>query len=288
MTSKVVRLIGDNLAIERVVAEASKLIPPAGHEDWVERVVGLARMRVEVLRRMAQAGASPRSGGPAEGSPRTPGWWIVFVLGAVSAFVGSAVMLPPKGRDTQDPVLMMAVGEPAIVIGAVLMLPLAVLPLPRAVRGSPSAVALAVMAVIFAVFAGVLNILRHEALTEVVGAASVAVWAGGAIAVTFASVVLVLRLRTGAPKRSGIGPRPDTGVSEARRLARRLARELSYDASRPGEIERAWSRALDDLATEVDASVRDQARQLGPYAYTVWAYHDGEHELPRVETLRSR
>lgn len=65
-------------------------------------------------------------------------------------------------------------------------------------------------------------------------------------------------------------------------FARRIARELPYSRATRDE----WTRVLDELALRSDEAIVQQAHKLGLFAYIVWAYYDGERELPRVETLR--
>ncbi|MFD1860970.1 hypothetical protein EHW97_08210 [Aeromicrobium camelliae] len=294
MRSSVVRLAGDDTAIATVVSRASALIPAGraarhgSERAWVDRVIDLALLRAEIVRRMAAEGRGERSAVTSSAPRQPPLWWTVYIVGVVAGFVGTAVTLPPKGRDTQDPVLMMTIAEPAVVVGAGVLLLLAMLPLPAAVRQSPSMLPAAVLVAVVAVLAGLLMSLRYGAMVEAVGARPVLSWSLSVAALLVASGVLAGRRHATGGKPARPRTRAQDGVREARRRAQRLARELSYTPRRPGELERSWARVLDDLDGSVEPAVVEQARELGPFAYIVWAYYDGDLALPRLRNLRRR
>ena len=283
MTVRIERLVGGDEDVARVVDAARRLVPAERRDAWVQAVAGMARMRAELIRAMADAGGRPR--GESAGSERVKApalWWTAYVVGIVGAFAGAAVMLPPKGRGDQDPVLMTAVAQTSLVLGAALLIVVVILPLPAVVRGSSVAAALAVMPVPFLLFAGVLNVVRFEELRDAVDSTAIAVVGiAGAVCVGLCAVMFA-RVRRAAPARRS--STRSTDPRAAADFAARIARELPY----PRATRDSWLHELDALAPSVDEAVARQARDLGPFAYIVWAYYDGERELPRAETLRGR
>lgn len=283
MTVKIERLVGSDHDVARIVDAARRFVPAERRDAWVQAVAGMARMRAEVLHAMADAGARPRSAPVAGGRAKAPAlWWSTYVIGIVAAFAGAAVMLPPKGRGSQDPALMTAVAQTSLVLGAVLLIVVVILPLPAAVRGSSTAVALAAMPVPFLLFAGVLNVIRFDELRDAVGTTAIAVvGVAGALCVGLC-VAMFVRVRRSAPARRGLTP--STDPKAAADFATRIARELPYGRA----TREAWVQEVEALAPPAPEAVSRQARELGPFAYIVWAYYDGERELPRAEALRGR
>ncbi|MGK3953243.1 hypothetical protein ACLKM7_13110 [Microbacterium sp. I2] len=281
MTVKIERLVGSDHDVARIVDAARRFVPAERRDAWVQAVAGMARMRAELRRAMADAGARPRSAPAAGGRAKAPAlWWSAYVIGIVAAFAGAAVMLPPKGRGGQDPVLMTAVAQTSLVLGAVLLIVVVILPLPAAVRGSSTAVALAVMPVPFLLFAGVLNVVRFDELRDAVGTTAIAVVGVAGVVCAGLCVVMFVRVRASAPVRRR--RTPSTDPKAAADFATRIARELPYGRA----VREAWLQELEALAPPAPEAVARQAGDLGPFAYIVWAYYDGERELPRPETLR--
>ncbi|MGA7147641.1 MAG: hypothetical protein WBX17_04025 [Microbacterium sp.] len=279
--TKTVRLVGEDRDIAVVVESARELIPGDRREAWAQSVARMSRLRTDQLRRMADAGARPVRTTAVPDRSETPTlWWWAYTVGVVLAFAGAAVMLPPKGEGGQDPVLMTAVAVVCLAVGAVVLWAVYARPVPPAVRGSSVAVALAVLPVPFLLFAAVLNVIRFDALLDAVGAAMIVAIAMAGAACIGACVALYLRLRGTKPARRASSPPIDT--DGAAQFATRLAVELPYARATREE----WSRAL--AGVTIDEAAAHQARELGPFAYIVWAYFDGEFELPAVDALRTR
>ena len=285
---RVVRLVGTDAEIRAAAVLASAVI--AEDPERARRLFpGIGRLgydRRAYVRALAHPGAGSGSepGDEVQYARRGSAVWGVIVgVGLVGVLISAAVFAPPIRGFHADPEL----GIPAAAVGSIV----AVIALTAAIalRRLPSRIAAYYALACAAVVAGLTGLVviyralvgpESEGMT--VTATQLTVWfvATALQLGLLLTLVLVLRRRsrgalTGG-RRSGA---PAADPREARRLIDEAESLVRLD--RPSsEHAAAWESALGGLVAS--PAVVQQARALGPVAWLVWAFYDGELDVSGI------
>lgn len=285
----VVRVQGLDADVARVVSAAVQMVPAAHRRKWSQELSSLESRRAQRLREMAERGgeravvSTPEASH--EGSSGRGGlvlWWIVCSLAVVAVVVGAATLLPPGRSGNDDPALALAIAVPAMVTAAALAAVLAVLPVPRGVRRTQTAFGFALLSVVSLAAGAAFALLYRDMWVEAAGAEALLWWGAAAVVAALAWIVVAIRVRRIDTPSQAVPAQPvRPSNADDVKAARRLAGEFPLSKA---DRER-WASVVDQLRPAVAREVDAQARELGPFAYTAWAYYDGERDLPRPHQL---
>ncbi|MCR8670078.1 hypothetical protein [Agrococcus sp. HG114] len=278
----VVRLEGDDRVIASLADAARRAVARADARSWLTELGSIGTLRRTVMHQMVQ-GSAPAAAPvkeerePASGARSGGPWWTALVLGAAAALVGAAALLPPRRSQVVELDFVMGFAPVALAAGATALAALAILPVPSAPRRTAYAAGLAAMTSVLAVAAVVVSAFRVDDMVAASSVASTTTWFAAAAVAVLASLVIALRAR---PRRGATSTAPGwrDGAREAKRRA--LALERGIPADRAAEVGSRWAAELERLAPELPPEARSQAAELGPWRWLVWAYYDGETELP--------
>jgi hypothetical protein len=280
MKNEPIRLTGSDRDIAAIARRAWRIVASSPESRGVlPALEQLGRERRAFMARLATptvpaGGVAP----PASERGRKPiGWYVLFGVGLLAAVIAAAFAGPVTKRIVLDPESTVPLIFTAGVV-AMVVLGAALATWPWARHRSSTAVTLAVVAglAVLAVVVFRFVVGPGGGATELT-ATQFAWWqaTGIVLVLELAALAMLVRPARDDDDRSiGAGTRAD-----GRRLRADAARLAETDV--PHAVRSTWEKELGAIG-DADAAAVAQARELGPVAWLVWSFYDGELDVSAV------
>ncbi|MCT9818890.1 hypothetical protein N3K63_01175 [Microbacterium sp. W1N] len=286
MSTRTVRLIGEDGEVLTVARAAAAAI--TADRDLANRLLPAVRRlgqerRAFIAVREGEPAAAPRAASPAASSSDRV-WGAVLTVALLAVVAAASMFLPPVRGVVVDievalPIVMIATPIAFVLLAVAALLARRASPYPAYVGMVMTTIVAVVLAALIGYRMVVGTASRGVPFTE----DQLRLWfvAGGILLVELVVVAVLLARRKG-------GTVPVPGAVAAAGDRRRDDRALRAEAARlaafrPGgpadaaALAERWESAL--AAADLPAATAAQARRLGPVAWLVWVYFDGDIDV---------